>query len=88
MMFVAAVLAGLALGALVPAADSVSLRGVRIAALLVVMLAATAAWPIISPDNSWPSLTFGLTAVCSALLISWSERRALRKSDAAEQAAA
>lgn len=88
MMFAAAVLAGVALGALVPSADTASLRGVRIAAFIVLIAATVVAWPIISPDNTWPALAFGLSGTSSVLLMRWWEERVLRRRDAAEQSTA
>lgn len=86
-MFVVAVLVGIALGALVPAAHAATFRGVSIGALLVVVLAAAAAWRIISPEDGWPSLVFGLSTVCSAWLGLWWEGRERRRPVAEESAA-
>lgn len=75
MIFAAAVVTGLALGALMPAAEAGSPRGMPIAALLVPILSAVAARPILAPHNSWPGLASGLAAVAGARVMSRVERR-------------
>ena len=69
-----------------PTADSGPLRGLRIAALLVLCLSAVVAWPLISPDDSWPALGFGLAAVAGAVAVAGIDRRLDRA--AADRAAA
>ncbi|WP_343919785.1 hypothetical protein [Agrococcus citreus] len=78
MMFAAAILSGLALGALVPwdRSAGVTTIVVRVAAGLVLVVAATIAWPIISPDDIAPASAFGFSATAAALIAVYLERRA------------
>lgn len=78
MMLVAGILSGLALGALVPwdRSASATMIAVRVAAGLVLVAAATIAWPILSPDDFAPAAAFGLSATAAAIVVELLDRRA------------
>lgn len=88
MLYLAAVLGGLAIGSLIPSPDVPrGIRIVRAIAVLVLGVLAVLAWPIVSPDSTWPTLLFGLTAVAAAIAMRALSRRVTLLPDEAQAGA-